>query len=191
MLYNFIPTGNGTNKTEMDLSPQNRFNMLKTAYNENMNGEMHILSTAPQFAMVAESLQTKKSSIIPTHFYNPEYENPHVMQLAEFVGGCGAGRFYMSIEPNGDLYPCVFFPHEEELKLGNLVEDDFEDVWKNNQRRKDLRNKDLLDIIVEHVFSGKCVWWMQGSSIDTLSNDVQTPDPGCVRNIDKWNELKK
>ena len=189
MLYNFIPTGNGTNKTEMDLSPQNRFNMLKTAYNENMNGEMHILSTAPQFAMVAESLQTKKSSIIPTHFYNPEYENPHVMQLAEFVGGCGAGRFYMSIEPNGDLYPCVFFPHEEELKLGNLVEDDFEDVWKNNQLLKDLRNKDLLDNNCGTCDSKNVCGGCRARAY-TYFNDVQAPDPGCVRNIDKWNELK-
>ena len=131
MIYNFIPTGNGTNISEMDISPKNRFELLKTAYNENMNGDMQVLSTAPQYASVAESLQTS-SSVIPTHFYNPQYENPQVMQLAEFVGGCGAGRFYMGIEPNGDMYPCVFFPRNEELKIGNLMDDDFDRIWKEN-----------------------------------------------------------
>lgn len=131
MIYNFIPTGNGTNISEMDISPKNRFELLKSAYNENMNGDMQVLSTAPQYAPVAESLQTD-SSVIPTHFYNPQNENPQLMQLAEFVGGCGAGRFYMGIEPNEDLYPCVFFPRTEELKLGNLMNDDFDQIWKEN-----------------------------------------------------------
>src|SRR5664279_1549211 len=115
----------------MDISPKNRFELLKSAYNENMNGNMQVLSTAPQYAPVAESLQTD-SSVIPTHFYNPQYKNPQLMQLAEFVGGCGAGRFYMGIEPNRDLYPCVFFPRIEELKLGNLMNDDFDQIWTEN-----------------------------------------------------------
>jgi radical SAM protein with 4Fe4S-binding SPASM domain len=189
MIYNFIPTGNGTNISEMDISPQDRFNMLKTAYKENLKSDMHVLSTAPQFAMVAESLQSTESSIIPTHFYNPEYENSKVMQLAEFIGGCGAGRFYMSIEPNGDLYPCVFFPHEEELKLGNLLHDDFEEVWKNNPLLKNLRNKDLLENNCGTCESKNVCGGCRARAY-TYFNDIQAPDPGCIRNITKWNELK-
>ena len=48
MIYNFIPTGNGTNISEMDISPEDRFDLLETAYNENMKGDMQVLSTAPQ-----------------------------------------------------------------------------------------------------------------------------------------------
>ena len=189
MLYNFIPTGNGTNKSEMDITPENRLDLLEHAYNENMKGNMHVLSTAPQFAMVAKSLQTDQSSIIPTHFYNPKYENPQVMQLAEFIGGCGAGRFYMSIEPNGDLYPCVFFPHDENLRVGNLLHDDFEEIWKNNQLLKDLRNNDLLK---NHCGSCESKNVCGGCRARAYSyfKDVQAPDPGCIRNISKWNELK-
>ena len=188
MIYNFIPTGNGTNISEMDISPKNRFELLKTAYNENMNGDMQVFSTAPQYAPVAESLQTE-SSVIPTHFYNPQYENPQLMQLAEFVGGCGAGRFYMGIEPNGDLYPCVFFPRTEELKLGNLMNDDFDLVWKENNLLFDLRNKDLLQdncgICESKNICGGC-----RARAYTYFNDVQAPDPGCINNEGKWNELK-
>ncbi len=111
------------------------------------------------------------------------------MQLADFVGGCGAGRFYMSIEPNGDLYPCVFFPHDEELKLGNLLEDDFEEVWKNNPLLKTLRNKNLLD---DHCGSceSKNICGGCRARAYTYFGDVKAPDPGCIRNQNKWNELK-
>lgn len=189
MLYNFIPTGNGSNISKMDISPQKRFNLLKTAYNENFNGEMQVLSTAPQYASVAESLQSMKSSVIPTHFYNPEYENPQIMQLAEFVGGCGAGRFYMSLEPNGDMYPCVFFPHDECLKLGNIMEDDFQDVWQNQPLLKDLRNKSLLQENCGSCSNKNICGGCRARAYIYLNN-VQAPDPGCMNNQMKWNEIE-
>ena len=188
MIYNFIPTGNGTNISEMDISPKKRSDLLETAYNENMNGDMQILSTAPQYAPVAESLQTN-SSVIPTHFYNPQYDNPQIMQIAEFVGGCGAGRFYMGIEPNGDLYPCVFFPRNEELKLGNLVEDDFEKIWKENNLLVNLRNKDLLQDNCGSCESRNICGGCRARAY-TYFNDVQAPNPGCIKNEAKWIELK-
>ncbi len=188
MIYNFIPTGNGTNISEMDISPKNRFELLKSAYNENMNGNMQVLSTAPQYAPVAESLQTD-SSVIPTHFYNPQYKNPQLTQLAEFVGGCGAGRFYMGIEPNRDLYPCVFFPRTEELKLGNLMNDDFDQIWKENNLLVDLRNKDLLQDNCGSCESKNICGGCRARAY-TYFNDVQAPDPGCIKNEGKWNELK-
>jgi radical SAM protein with 4Fe4S-binding SPASM domain len=188
MIYNFIPTGNGTNISEMDISPKKRSDLLKTAYNENMNGDMQILSTAPQYAPVAESLQSN-SSVIPTHFYNPQYDNPQIMQIAEFVGGCGAGRFYMGIEPNGDLYPCVFFPRNEELKLGNLVDDDFEKIWKENNLLTNLRNKELLQDNCGSCESRNICGGCRARAY-TYFNDVQAPDPGCIKNEAKWIELK-
>ncbi|ADZ09301.1 Radical SAM domain protein [Methanobacterium lacus] len=189
MLYNFIPTGNGLNISEMDISPQKRFNMLKTAYNENFKGDMQVLSTAPQYASVAESLQNMKSSIIPTHFYNPEYENPQIMQLAEFVGGCGAGRFYMSLEPNGDMYPCVFFPHDEFLRLGNILEDDFEEIWQNQPLLNDLRNKTLLEENCGSCDNKNICGGCRARAYTYLDN-VQAPDPGCINNQVKWDGIR-
>lgn len=189
MIYNFIPTGTGTTITDTDISPNKRRELLKTAYRENISGDMQVLSTAPQYAEVAESLQSRETSLIPTHFYNPEYEDSQVMQLAEFVGGCGAGRFYMSIEPNGDLYPCVFFPHNDELLLGNLMEDDFDEVWKNNKLLEDLRNKDILKDHCGHCESKNICGGCRARAYSYFG-DVLAPDPGCVNNMAKWEELK-
>lgn len=189
MLYNFIPTGKGTEIMDMDLSPKDRSEILKTAYDENKDSEMQILSTAPQYATVAESMISKDSQMIPTHFYNPEYTNPALMQLAEFIGGCGAGRFYMSIEPNGDMYPCVFFPHKEEVKLGNLLENDFEEVWMKNNVLNVLRNKETLNGHCGECDSRHICGGCRARAYNYF-NDILAPDPGCVNNEKEWNKLK-
>ena len=44
--------------------------------------------------------------------------------LTDFIGGCGAGRLYCSIEHNGDIQPCVFMP----IKVGNVLQDGFVNV---------------------------------------------------------------
>ncbi|HTX61340.1 MAG TPA: radical SAM protein, partial [Methanobacterium sp.] len=189
MIYNFIPTGNGEKIIYMDISPQKRIKLLKTAYDENKEGKMQVLSTAPQFAPVAESMVSQKNHMIPTHFSNPEYDNPIVEQLADFIGGCGAGRFYMSVEPNGDLYPCVFFPHESQVKLGNLLEDNLEYIWKNSELLDILRNKSILEghcgECENHNICGGC-----RARAYNYFNDILAPDPGCINNNHEWNKIR-
>lgn len=189
MLYNFIPTGKGHDIMEMDLSPDDRSELLKKAYSKNSDNKMQILSTAPQYAAVADSMLSKDNNIVPTHFFNPEYKNPVIMQLAEFIGGCGAGRFYMSIEPNGDIYPCVFFPHKEEVKLGNLTENDFEDIWQNNELLLDLRNKEILNGHCGDCNSRNICGGCRARAYNYF-DDILAPDPGCVNNEKVWKELK-
>jgi MoaA/NifB/PqqE/SkfB family radical SAM enzyme len=128
MAYNFIPTGRGREIVIEDLEPKERFDLLSMLYENTDKGGLELLSTAPQYAMVVQVVKTQKKigkNVIPTHFQNPQYTNLKLQQLADFIGGCGAGRFYMSIKSNGDIYPCVFFPHEDEVKVGNLYTDDF------------------------------------------------------------------
>ncbi len=188
MLYNFIPAGKGSEIIDMDLSPVDRSNILKTAYNQN-NDKMQILSTAPQYAVVASSMLSEDSNMIPTHFYNPEYSNPLLMQLAEFIGGCGAGRFYMSIEPNGDMYPCVFFPHKEDVKLGNLKEKNFKEIWVDNDVLNVLRNKEILEghcgVCESRNICGGC-----RARAYNYFDDISAPDPGCINNEEEWKKLK-
>lgn len=188
MLYNFIPTGNGNEISQMDISPEERLELLKKAYNEN-SSEMQVLSTAPQYASIAESLVSRSNRMIPTHFYNPEYTNPMIAQMADFIGGCGAGRFYMSIEPNGDMYPCVFFPHEDEVKLGNIIEDDFEATWQENTLLNQLRDKKILKNHCGECDSRNICGGSRARAYNYFG-DVLAPDPGCVNNQTEWNILR-
>ncbi len=58
-------------------------------------------------------------------------------------GGCSAGRYFISIDPNGDIMPCGFLP----IVVGNIYRSEIEDVWKNSdvllklRERKNLQSK--------------------------------------------------
>lgn len=177
MLYNFVPTGRGEFISENDLTPFEREEMLKKLWYKLKNGgKVNVLSTAPQFARVAlESEIGKNKKTIPTHFANPSFSGK-LVNLAEFIGGCGCGRLYCAIRPNGDIEPCVFFP----LKIGNIKEDDFEELWRNNSILNELRNKDILDgncgECEYRYYCGGCRARAYGFTGNYLASD-----PGCIR----------
>ena len=184
MVFNFIPTGRGRFIIENDLTPEEREELLKMLWEKSKVSNVQILSTAPQFARVAlqEEEENDEELIMPTHFYNPRLQG-QLISLAEFIGGCGAGRFYLAMEPNGDLQPCVFFP----LKIGNILEDDFEEIWRYNKVLEELRNKDLIKKCREckyRYYCGGCRARAYGYFKDYLM-----PDPGCIYNRKEYEKV--
>jgi len=184
MAYNFVPTGRGKFISENDLTPAEREQVLKDLWTKLKNGgKVSVLSTAPQFARVAlEAEVGLNEKIVPTHFFNPRLSDK-LVNLAEFIGGCGCGRFYCAIRPNGNIEPCVFFP----LTVGNIKEDDFEDLWINNSVLKNLRNKDILE-----GNCGKCDYryYCGGCRARAYgyTGNYLAPDPGCIINKEFWEE---
>jgi radical SAM protein with 4Fe4S-binding SPASM domain len=93
----------------------------------------------------------------------------------------------MSIEPNGDIYPCVFFPHEKEVKLGN-IRDDVENIWTNNPLLMKLRDKDALlghcGVCDSRYICGGC-----RARAYNYFHDVTYPDPGCEKNKNAWDKI--
>ncbi|UCF13352.1 MAG: radical SAM protein, partial [Thermoplasmatales archaeon] len=175
MIYNFVPTGRGSFISENDLTPMEREELLKLLWEKLKNGSnVNVLSTAPQFARVAlESEIGEDNKIVPTHFANPELGG-ELVSLAEFIGGCGCGRLYCAIRPNGDIEPCVFFP----LKIGNIKNDEFEELWSNNTILGELRNKDILEgncgDCKYRYYCGGCRARAYGYTGNYLASD-----PGC------------
>jgi radical SAM protein with 4Fe4S-binding SPASM domain len=204
MLYNFIPTGRGRDIVAADLTPDEREQLLRTLWlKRKTTKKVEILSTAPQYARVAKEVEAELAKafersngvaqlecdgiVIPTHFYNPKFQG-ELTKLAEFIGGCGAGRFYVSIEPNGDIYPCVFFPHVDEVRVGNLIRDDFEELWVKSEVLRKTREKDLI--------GGECkgckYLYICGGCRARAYNyfgDILAPDPGCRANIAYWESV--
>ncbi len=183
MGYNFIPTGRGENILSLDLSPEEREAVLNQFLDRMGDVDFEILTTAPQFARVALERREGDSTIVPTHFYNQEVDDS-LFNLTEFVGGCGAGRFYMAIRANGDIDPCVFFP----LTVGNVRDDDLQEIWKNNEVFKELRDKDLLQ-----DQCGSCEYRYHCGGCRarayTYFDDYLAPDPGCIKNLEHYREV--
>ncbi|AEH06837.1 radical SAM/SPASM domain-containing protein [Methanothermococcus okinawensis] len=179
MLYNYIPVGVGD--YDIDLSPEEREELLNLLWEKlnNDTGKKYrtaFLSTAPYYSRTA--LEHNKY-YLASHFANVDLgENERLKSLANFIGGCGCGRFYLSLRANGDIQPCVFFP----LKLGNIKsfkdENDFLEFWRNNKILNDLRDRDKLKICGSCMYKYVC----GGCRARAYSyyDDYLREDPGCI-----------
>jgi radical SAM protein with 4Fe4S-binding SPASM domain len=187
MMYNFIPTGRGIFIEDWDLSPDEREELLKMLYRELRSGrKINVLTTAPQFSRIALMMEgNSENFIFPTHFTNAELGRK-LKSLAEFIGGCGAGRFYIGLWPNGDIRPCVFFP----MKIGNIMEilDRFDDWWAHDKVLNDLRDKDALE-----SYCGQCPFRYVCGGCRARAygyfHDYMAPDPGCILNKAAYESL--
>jgi len=185
MGFNFIPTGRGRSIVEWDLSPDERWEALRWL-SESLYSGFPAASTAPQYAVVAFEYGIEKgyTPYIAGHFYTISLRSDRFGSMLEFLGGCGAGRVYLALEPNGDIYPCVFL----RKKIGNILEDDFETLWRTNRFLEELRNRDLL--------KGECreckYKYVCGGCRARAYNyfgDHLAPDPGCIYAKSSWERI--
>ncbi len=180
MHYNFIPVGRGKDIIDLDLSPDEREKLLNMLANQIGKRKISILSTAPQYGRVC----TQFSAVSLTHFDNitqtKEYKDSAKF-LGDFVGGCGTGRLYCALDYNGNITPCVFIP----IKLGNIRNDDFLDVWHNSSLFHQIRDrshfKGMCGTCKYKNICGGCRARAYG-----YYNDITQSDLGCVFNKKEW-----
>ena len=114
--------------------------------------------------------------------------------LVELIGGCGAGRAYIALQPDGSITPCVFMPDvvignikkNGEIKAENLIE-----VWENSEvlnEIRDRRNHPERYGCKGKYFSvcGGCV-----ARAYAYYRDFKAPDPGCILNKEIVESLKE
>jgi|Deesub1362A_J573_1020465.scaffolds.fasta_scaffold00051_116 radical SAM protein with 4Fe4S-binding SPASM domain len=184
-IYNFIPTGRGRDIVKNDLSPQMRETILKKAQKELSNG-FDVLTTAPQFSRVC--IEAGGGTVGVAHFgrIGNDKGNNKAEFIADFLGGCGAGRTYCAIQPNGKVTPCVFIP----LEAGDLRKEKFISIWRNSPLLNLLRDREDLK-----GHCGKCRFRAScgGCRARALSyfNDLKAPDAGCIFNLHAWEALNK
>jgi radical SAM protein with 4Fe4S-binding SPASM domain len=121
-LFFLVTTGRG--RKIADVSPA----MYERMIQENLaNTNRHRLnvrhSCAPQFMRIAKGMN---------------------IDMRQWIRGCIAGLYYCRIFPNGEVTPCPYLP----IKLGNVKEKAFKEIWFNSDVFKALRNPDTL--------KGKC-----------------------------------
>jgi len=189
IFFNFIPTGRGKDIAKGDLSPEEREKLMKYLYSEWQKGDMQIFSTCPAYARISLTAvaEEKGHKLSPTHFADIELPEEYMnagQTLAEFIGGCGAGRIYCSIEHNGDVQPCVFMP----IKVGNVITNGFQQVWDTSDIFLKLRDRDAAEYACStcpfRYICGGC-----RARAYSYFGDIQGPDPGCIIQKDKWDEV--
>ncbi len=175
--FNFIPTGRGKEHYDQDLSPEEREKLMVYLLDKMSKGyRVTILTTAPQLARVALQCQGPgdTATMSMAHMQTVKVSKKAV-PLADFIGGCGAGRLYCSLSPQGDVHPCVFLP----INVGNLKKEKFGDVWLNSELFNALRNRDNLK-----GACGKCDYkYICGgcrARANAYKNDILASDVGCI-----------
>ncbi|MGC8805312.1 MAG: radical SAM protein, partial [Candidatus Ratteibacteria bacterium] len=187
VFYNYIPCGRAG--FENDLTATEREELFELFYEDLEKGKQSLLSTAPQFGRYCKQMYQQGCGeyVMLGHFSSGKAST--LKNLAELIGGCGAGRAYLAIQPDGAITPCVFMP---DVKIGNLKQKGtisrqyLLDIWENSEiltMIRDRRNHQENCGCRGHYFSvcGGCV-----ARAYAYYGDFMAPDPGCIFNsVDK------
>ncbi len=214
MHFNYIPTGRAKAYVQLDLNPDERLHVLRTIGKEviglYLQAKMEELtygkssvtvdkffSTCPQYASVTKELSQVKGEkfMVEAHYAAKK----GVENVANFLGGCGAGRLYCAVEPNGDIKPCVFFPTNNDTVIGNVLEDRFEELWDNHPLLWRLRTReDLEDYVIggRRVGCGCCpdkyiCGGCRARAYSYFNGNVKAPDIGCIHNKPLWDRMMR
>ena len=185
LIFNFIPVGRGTDVIDLDVPPDVREHVLQQMYGylSDHDERFEILTTAPQLSRVC--MMNSRSGVVSLAHFGAAGFSDKVGLLAEFIGGCGAGRMYCAIQPNGIVTPCVFMP----IPVGDLRSEPFVDIWRNAEVMRSLRERHDLK---EHC--GSCDYKNVCGGCRARAyayfNDIKAPDIGCINNVSIYNELK-
>ncbi|MCW4010849.1 MAG: radical SAM protein [Candidatus Bathyarchaeota archaeon] len=169
-LFFLVPTGRGTKIA--DISPEMYEDMIKHTFAKTAKHKLNVRpSCAPQFMRIAKDMG---------------------LDMRQWIRGCIAGMYYCRIYPNGDITPCPYLP----VKLGNIREQTFKEIWLNSPVFKALRDPNSLKgkcgACDYKIVCGGCRARAYGLSSDfidycgdlreptELHGDYLTEDPWCV-----------
>jgi len=181
LIYNFIPTGRGEEIMKLDIPPEDREELMRQEFSGLSKG-FEVMTTAPQFARVC-MMESETGPISLAHVGSVPGARGRIRALAQYVGGCGAGRMYCALQPDGTVTPCVFMP----IPVGNVRNDKFIDIWRKSPVMRALRSRDKL---WGHcaVCSYKQVCGGCRARAWAYFRDLNAPDVGCIFNKEYWDK---
>jgi len=177
--------GRGVAMTDGDLTPRQREWLLRTFNTWMQSGRIGVISTAPQLGRVCLVHSTASGRQSCSHAGSGSGWKARV--VAKYLGGCGAGRTYVCIEPNGNITPCVYMPQRV---LGNIRERRFAEICRHNAFADLLCDRGKLThhcgVCRFKNYCGGC-----RARADSYFGAVNAGDPGCLFNEEHWDELKR
>ncbi len=181
--FNFIPIGRGREMADQDITPQQREQLLKLLHKWMHSQKIGVISTAPQLGRICLSHADEKGMISCSHAGNAAGTKARV--VARYLGGCGAGRTYACLQPNGDVTPCVYMP---DRIMGNIREKNFMEIFQGSQWWDLLCNRNEREGICGscdyRYYCGGC-----RARSDAYFNRLDHSDPGCINNLALWEQL--
>jgi radical SAM protein with 4Fe4S-binding SPASM domain len=181
--FNFIPVGRGKDMVEKDLTPDQREQLLKVLHKWMQKKQIGIISTAPQFGRISLTHTDEEGLISCSHANNASGTKARV--VARYLGGCGAGRTYACLQPNGDVSPCVYMPNRI---MGNVKEKSFSEIFRENEWWDLFCNRQERE-----GNCGRCEFrdYCGGcrARADAYFGRIDEADPGCPYNLEDWRRI--
>ncbi|HOF17507.1 MAG TPA: radical SAM protein [Phycisphaerae bacterium] len=182
--FNFIPVGRGLKMVSGDITPQQREELLAILNEKMQAGGMGVISTAPQLGRVClAGAAVGDGRVSCSHAGSGSGVKARV--VAKYLGGCGAGRTYICLEPNGDVTPCVYLPHRV---MGNVRSKPLMEIFRGsvfwdvlNDRSRRLHH---CEVCAFRNYCGGC-----RARADAYFGRLHAGDPGCVFNDRHWQGL--
>ncbi|MGB2819896.1 MAG: radical SAM protein [Phycisphaerae bacterium] len=182
--FNFIPVGRGLKMVAGDITPQQREELLGILNEKMQEGRLGVISTAPQLGRVClAGAAIEEGRTACSHAGSGSGAKARV--VAKYLGGCGAGRTYVCIEPNGNVTPCVYLPHRV---MGNVRERQFVDIFRDSVFWEVLNDRDRrlhhCEVCAFKHYCGGC-----RARADAYYGQLHAGDPGCIFNSRHWARL--
>ena len=181
--FNFIPVGRGADMAPCDITPEQRDELLRLLQGWMESKRIGVISTAPQFGRICLSNAAVDGMVSCSHAGNAAGAKARV--VARYLGGCGAGRTYACLQPNGDLTPCVYMPGRV---MGNVKHRSITEVFQQNQWWDMFCNRDdrggACGSCDFRNYCGGC-----RARADAYFDRLDGPDPGCTNNLKYWQQL--
>ncbi|MHC4982490.1 MAG: radical SAM protein [Planctomycetota bacterium] len=182
--FNFIPVGRGLKMVSGDITPRQREELLAVLNEKMQEGRLGVISTAPQLGRVClAGAAVETGRVACSHAGSGSGVKARV--VAKYLGGCGAGRTYVCIEPNGNVTPCVYLPHRV---MGNVRKRGLIDIYRSSVFWDVLNDRDRRLHHCE-VCSFKCYCGGCRARADAYFGQLHAGDPGCIFNANHWDAL--
>lgn len=182
--FNFVPTGAGKNIVSQDISPIQREQLLLLLNKYLNKSNVTTYSTAPQYGRVCQMASSFSEMSSVGHYLAVKSEV--AQKITRYIGGCGSGRMYCALQPNGIITPCVFMP----IEVGDVRSEKLIDIWQNAPLFKVLRDRDNLEenckVCKYRDICGGC-----RARAYAYFGRVTAPDPGCIYNLKEWEKIKE
>jgi len=171
-IYDLVPNGRGKDMMDEMMLQEQRESLMRYLQRMQEEKEMIFVFSGgnPLYPQIAATMHKTNGTDPPDLLLKQFWINEPV--------GCHAGINYLSLRPNGDVYPCPFL----QIKVGNIREKSLTEMWYGSELLKTLRNRSLL--------SGKCgdceyreaCGGCRGRAY-AYSGDYLAEDPVCLRDL--------
>ena len=186
-----LPVGRGKEFSKYDASPKEKIGVLRFLYEKfrgSIDGNNEIPALARGMTYYSKvCYEESGGKLFPvceiltgfekTHLENFGNNLPNVITaLNEYFSGCAAGLFYCGLSPEGEVLPCA---PATSMKLGNLLEDNLEDIWLYHPIFKQLRKRNAIrgkcSSCSAKALCGGCRLTSFGTTGDWLASDLSCP----------------